>query len=778
MSWTPTMTTCAGAALPLAVLPSPAPELERTTAAAALPLEGGNQGNGGESPHGWYPLRPLFSAGPAGDQECKRFRDAVMECDTDTAQHGKPARVRRRGDGYYEIRGDVLLDRGLCAGEAVAQAVQSPLFSRKFDALKHGSRKTGRRALAEAMVEELDRQYAAQSSLGPTTRAYAKAFSRDCRAALAEVRGRFGIKIAVGKAALKGIRERIRTDTVNGWCQSGRRPEEVDDRLAKRYAAVALDPKFQRRLKGRAVPMHSRAWKDTRDLAADLGVRMLSRGWWTEWFDRTYPEFARAYARGKRGFEASALPKIHRDNTLIDPLEWVSLDGHTLNLLCRVPDPHKGWKQGRPVLTGVLDIRTRLLTGWDIRSTENSDAIMAGVKATCRDYGCPQHYYADNGRAYKGSVGARNRRRDPGQSALTSHPFALSAKQLRRIRPQLFDDPRFGNLVAQTGAQRHNTIPYCAWSKIIESWWRIIIDEFERYFPSFFGNVDNRPEDAGKMRTDELPTIDDVVAAFREFLPAFHATERDCLGGLTPTLAYEQFVGEVRRLDPDVLDFLCCRLAGPRTVHADGVTWNNILYGHFDEQVWRLHRRKVWLRIDPEQADSIWLCEESGAPLCRATNKQLTGATQEDVREAARIRSRMRKIAQEYAAVRESLFDTNINEIMRTRRRHAEARQEVARAALPAAMAPATTFIRPDLVAAVKQSNMAPASSRRIHRQDAGATTMPGGAGNPPAESDPDSDASQMALELLLDSRPTSRAEVDEADDAGTALLEFRHAAG
>ena len=77
-----------------------------------------------------------------------------------------------------------------------------------------------------------------------------------------------------------------------------------------------------------------------------------------------------------------------------------------------------------------------------------------------------------------------------------------------------------------------------------------------------------------------------------------------------------------------------------------------------------------------------------------------------------------------------------------------------------------------------RRLGVAQASSLWFHRQDAGATTMPGGAGNPPAESDPDSDASQMALELLLDSRPTSRAEVDEADDAGTALLEFRHAAG
>jgi hypothetical protein len=537
-----------------------------------------------------------------------------------------------------------------------------------------GSERQGRLRLAEVRVKNWIADFSREHPrLGPSTQAFADLFGRVYGPALDQLRSEIGFKLRVGKAALR----RIAAGRPTAWGRSGRPASTPDPRLAERYAAIALHPNFQRRRLNRPLPMHGRAWADTRDLAAELHLPMPRPTWWRTWFDRNYPEFARAYARGQRGFAADALPKIHRDNTLLDPLEWACLDGHVLNIRARTPDARRGWREVRPVLTGVLDLRTRLLTGWDIRGTENSDGILAGLKMTIRQYGCPRHYYADNGKAYQASVGAR-------------------------VRRKLFDDPRIGGLCAQTGAERHNAIPYHGWAKMIESWWRIIIDEFERYWPSFWGNVDSRPEAAGKVRIDQLPTIDEIIAGFREFLPAFHATERDCLGGLTPTLAMEQFRGEVRQLDPDVLDFLCCRLVGPRTVRADGVIGDNMVYGHFDEPVWRHQRRQVWLRIDPEQAETIWLCDESGAPLCKASNHQLTGATQEQVREAARIRARMRKVAAEHAAARDFLLDTNVQQIMRVRRRQAEARQEVARAALPASAESLTTIVRPDLVGPVK----------------------------------------------------------------------------
>ncbi len=496
---------------------------------------------------------------------------------------------------------------------------------------------------------------------------------------------RYGLRISL--ASLRRYRRRLSRD--GNADRRGRQADfqAVDQRLRDCFVARACHPNN----------LHlSQAWRDTRDLAEQLELPLPSRRWWELWFKRNYPQHIVRYAKRPREFDDKNLPKLRREYTETDPLEWVSLDGHVLNVMCRVPDARQGWRKGRPTLTGVLDIRTRMFVGWDIRATEDSDGILAGVKRCLRDWGCPRHYYADNGEAYKASLGHKH-----------------------RLRRQMFDDPRLVGLAAQTGAERHNAIPYHGWSKMIESHWHTVIDAFERYFPSFWGsNPTDRPEEANRIRIDQLPTIDDVTAAWREYLVAYHAAPQggDAMNGLSPNLAMEQYRTEVRRLEPDVLDFLCCRLVGPRTVGRDGVKWNNVLYGHFDEQVWRHQGKQVWLRLDPDQAESIWICERSGAPLCRASNRRLTGATQEEVREAARIRARMRKIAAEYAPARDFLLDTNIQQIMRTRARHAQAREQVAREQLPPPAEPLTTLVRPDLVgpvqAAAKEHRRAQVRSR------------------------------------------------------------------
>jgi len=437
------------------------------------------------------------------------------------------------------------------------------------------------------------------------------------------------------------------------------------------------------------------AWRWARDVAETLGVEMPSLRAWQLWFARKYPEWARKFARRPREFEAACQPKIQRDNNAVEPLEWVSLDGHVLNVLCRTPDVRRGWRQCRPILTGVLDIRTRMFVGWDLRGTEHADGILAGIKRCISVYGCPRHYYADNGHAYTASVGGR-----------------------RRARLTL-DDPRIGNICAQTGAQRHNALPYQAWSKMIESHWHLVIDRFERCWPSFFGNIGDRPEVAGKLRLDQLPTVEEVAAAWGQFLVAHHAEPMDALGGLSPNLAMEQFRTQTRRLDPDVLDFLCTRTHErlTRLVTRDGVSYNGTQYGQFDLDVLQLQGRTLRLRIEPDRADYVWLCELDGTPICQAHARRITGATQEEVREAARVRAAFRRLARQYRPARDFLEETTPQQIMRTRAAHAQAREQLAREQLPPPPAVATTIVRPDLVEPVRRIRRA-AAREALHSDE------------------------------------------------------------
>jgi hypothetical protein len=580
--------------------------------------------------------------------------------------------VTRDESGRERLPPDVVVDRGPYAGRTIGELMQRERPAPLPDAVKRGSEGARQRWGAEQRIKNWIADFRLKhTGLAPSTQAFADEFARVYGPALDQLRSETGFKFRVGKAALR----RIANGKPTHWGQSGRRPTEPDPRVAEAYVELALQKNRQFTF--------AECYRHARDVAEEHGLPMPSKQTMQTWFQRKYPKPVQIFFRqGKRRFEADCQPKIHRKYADLEPLEWVSLDGHVLNVMARVPDAHRGWRRCRPILTGIVDVRTRMFVGWDIRETENSDGILAGAKMMHRGWGCARHYYADNGEAYKHSIGAR-------------------------VRRAVLDDPRLGGLCAQTGAERHNALPKQGWVKIIESLWNRPGEEFEPYFRSYWGNkIESRPEDADKLRLDQLPTLDEVRAAWTEWLNYYHATPQsgDGMWDLSPNLVMEQFPGEVRKLDPDVLDFLCCRIVGPRRVGRDGIRLSNVIYGAFDEQVFKLQGRKVYLRLDPEQAEYVWVCDERGTPLCCAHSRNLSGATQEEVREAARIRARMRRVVQEYAPARDYLLDTDVQQIMRTKAARARAREQAVRQTLPAAAEPAVTIARPDLVGSVKRA--------------------------------------------------------------------------
>jgi hypothetical protein len=494
--------------------------------------------------------------------------------------------------------------------------------------------------------------------------------------------------LSCGLSSLYEYRARLRHDGNHDGRGRPRGGTTVDPRLAEHFAARALHENgFQL----------SVCWRDTRDLAEELELALPALPWWRRWLRETYPHAARVLARSRKRHADVCLPKIERTYTDIAPLEWISLDGHVLNLRCQAEDARKTGKAIRPTLTGVLDIRTRLFVGWDLRPTENSDGILAGLMRMHREYGCARHYYADNGAAYKASLG-------------------------HRVRPQLFDDPRIGQLCAMTGAERHNAIPYAAWAKMIESHWGGVVQNFEKYFTSWWGNkIETRPDEASKVPVWDLPTLAEVRAAWSEFLVSYHAEPQqgDGMYGLSPQLVYEQFAQEKRVLDADVLRFVCSRTLrgkkgqpGYRIVRRDGVRIDGRIYGQYQEEVHLWQRRKVLVRIDPSDLGYIWLYDEQRRDVLIATNRQLSGATSEDLREAQRFRARLKKLAAEYLPGQDFLLESTPQQIMHKKAERAQARQAVARAALPVASAPAVTIVRPDLVKPVQAALAARARPR------------------------------------------------------------------
>lgn len=399
------------------------------------------------------------------------------------------------------------------------------------------------------------------------------------------------------------------------------------------------------------------------------------------------------YRKGQRRFAADCEPKIKRDYEQIAAGQWWSLDGRTLDIMARTPDSRSNWRRARFVVTGVLDMRSRMLIGWDLRAHEHSDGILAGVKMALRDYGAPEHVHYDCGEAYKAALGTPRG----------------SKKQ-----KAYFDDERVGSVFAQLGVQVHNSIPYSAWSKQIESIWAKLKRGFDAWFWSYWGGAPNeRPERADRLtkrRIDQLPTAEDLREAFAIFLDEYHSAEQSGDGtlGLCPKLVMEQYRGPIRRVDPALVDLVCCRTVGgdprhPIKAGRDGIRHNKLLYRLSVDDLVKYQGRRVTLRIEPERLDRLIVCDDQGRPLCIAKQDKLRGTSQEDLREAARERARMRKAAKAYAPARDFLLETPTTQILTMKRRHAQARAAEQRKQLPDPEQPVVQLVRPDLVKAAKQ---------------------------------------------------------------------------
>lgn len=390
--------------------------------------------------------------------------------------------------------------------------------------------------------------------------------------------------------------------------------------------------------------------------------------------------------QGERAFAAQCAPKLRRDYEQVAAGDWWCLDGRTLDIMCRVPDSRSEWRRARLVVTGVLDMRSRRLA-CDVRATEHADGILSGIKRALRAWGVPTDVIADNGEAYKAAVGS------PRGTAWQRATLA---------------DPRIGSVFAELGVTLHNSLPYHAWAKPIESIWRKFKDGFDRWFGSFWGGSPaERPHGAERWtqrRLLSLPTEDDLCAALATYLDEYDNSPQSGQGtaGYPPRIAMQEFRAERRQVaHPDVIDYLCARKRGPVRVTRDGVRHRHVLYRLPPEQHAHWQGKDVWLRLDCQRADYVTLCAADGAPIGYATARLPSGTTQDDVRAAAKERARYQRVVKAYAPARDYLRESSTSQILATKAAYAQARAADLERRLGPAPQPDVTLVRPDLAAAV-----------------------------------------------------------------------------
>ncbi|HWL94040.1 MAG TPA: Mu transposase C-terminal domain-containing protein [Phycisphaerae bacterium] len=424
------------------------------------------------------------------------------------------------------------------------------------------------------------------------------------------------------------------------------------------------------------------------------------------------PDYQRVYAtEGPQAFRAKCLPKVARDYSNIEAGEILCGDERTLDFMGRAIGD-RGWRRGRFKVTAWLEVRSRSFKGWHIGEAANSDTILAAFKhATLAMETLPRRVIIDNGRDYQSVGGGRHK----------------SGKWDGR------DERRENSAFERLEVEVTYATPRTPWAKIIESHFNAVKAEFDRYFSSYWGGSPaERPHDADrwtKANLMSLPTVEEVRDGFKAFLEAHHEVPQrgDGMDGMTPNQAFRTFyTATPRRVTSATLDVVCTKRVGPVKVTRDGVRYQGIQYGKWQEQVWRMQGQQVWLAVDPIEGDRVTICEEDGRPIIVAMVDNNRGETREEIREAIAFQRRCQKSMKGYAQAREYTLLNRPQQIAARRALAAKARQ-MPDSDLPDPMPTQSVgIVRPDIAAAAEQVKRASGAEalRRLTSLDAKAEAV------------------------------------------------------
>jgi putative transposase len=166
------------------------------------------------------------------------------------------------------------------------------------------------------------------------------------------------------------------------------------------------------------------AWRDVRDVVP-------AKGWdwpsfitvWRAWQGLTETERLTARLGPEEAAKRLAIPAL-RDKGTIAPLDWVSLDGRTLDFWVDFGDG----RAVRPVMLALVDVASNCILGYDLAQTENAAATVRLIRRTCARFGIFDRLYTDNGSAFAGHLaagGAVHKFRRTGSGAETVKPLGI-----------------------------------------------------------------------------------------------------------------------------------------------------------------------------------------------------------------------------------------------------------------------------------------------------------------------------------------------------------------
>lgn len=251
----------------------------------------------------------------------------------------------------------------------------------------------------------------------------------------------------------------------------------------------------------------------------------------------------RSLARGMKNEREKVKPYVKRTRRLLASNDiWVS-DGHDANNYVIAPNG----RIIRPVIVAWMDERSRMITGFDVDITENTDLIVSSLVSAVEQHGIPEKIYVDNGRAYM------NKR--------TSEKFQSENRM---------------KVYHMLDAEVITARPYNAREKSIERFWGTLDGSFAKFLPGYTGkNTVSKPESTElAVKRGHLLTLEQYKAALAKYILKYNTDIHtgEGMDNRSPYEVYKDHLEDIREASQDVLLKLrLVHLAEERTVLASGV---------------------------------------------------------------------------------------------------------------------------------------------------------------------------------------------------------------
>jgi len=348
------------------------------------------------------------------------------------------------------------------------------------------------------------------------------------------------------------------------------------------------------------------------------------------------------YREGRSEYNAKCASYNQVDNDSIEPGQvWVG-DHYQFNCWVR----HRN-RWIRPWLTAWMDMRSRMLVGWEVCYLPNQTTILIATRRAIEKHGPPDMVKIDNGKDYD------------------SEMFTGTTKKVRQKRKVLragyLDEDDVMGLYGWMDIRASFSIPYNPRSKRIERLFATIGSQFDSTFETYCGkDVPSRPEDINKLLKDPKAIgsalgLEDFAKLFGEYAQAYNNNVHtgEGMNGRTPAELMATRESQ-RVILKDVLDMLLnvwCKAK----VGKNGVRVNGIYYGQYDMKLFQHFGKEVLVSYNPDDLSCITVYDaKTKKRICIARENQLVGygenVSEEDLREGQRQQRLAVKFARGYVS--------------------------------------------------------------------------------------------------------------------------------